>query len=143
MRATALVLFYGYVLLLILAGAWGIVGARADLPILLHLPLEQLSEDAEANVLSQYRFLRAMELGFGSFALMFREHIFTQSAYNRLFLGTMGAGVIARLISLVADGRPSMIMFTFLAWEAAGVVAIGLHTRDVLVPTAPTPAVRR
>ena len=131
MRAATTVLFGGYVALLIVAGAWGVVGARVDLPLLLHLPLDGLTPEAEANLLSQYRFLRAIELGFGLFALQFRREIFTHSAYNRLFLFTMAAGVVARLIGLAADGRPTGVMFGFLGWEAVGVVVIAWHTRTV------------
>lgn len=133
MRVAARVLFYGYVGLLVVAGAWGIVGARADFSSLLQFPLEGSSPSAEANLVSQYRFLRAMELGFGGFALIFRTQVFTRPAFNRLFLGTMGAGVLARVVSLVADGRPSPIMLVFLAWEAVGVLLIAWDTREVLL----------
>lgn len=131
MRIAALVLFGGYVALLVVAGAWGIVGARLDVPLLLHVPLGELTADAQANLLSQYRFLRAIELGFGLFALQFRREIFTQRSYNRLFLFAMAAGVVARLLSMPLDGNPSGVMLGFLGWEAVGVVVIAWHTRGL------------
>lgn len=131
MKAATTVLFGGYVALLLVAGAWGVVGARIDFPLLLHLPLDGLAPEAEANLLSQYRFLRAIELGFGLFALRFRKEIFTISAFNQLFLFTMAGGVIARLIGLVVDGRPTGVMFGFLGWEAVGVIVIWWRTRAV------------
>ena len=133
MRRVALVLFFGYVLLLIVAGAWGIVGAPLDLRWLLRVHLGDLPDRAQANLMSQYRFLRAIELGFGLFALRYRHEIFRLRSYNTIFLTAMGAGVAARLISLGADGWPSFWMYAFLAWELAGVVAIFAYTRPRLV----------
>lgn len=130
MRTAALVLFGGYVGLLIVAGAWGVVGARIDLPWLLHVPLGALPSGGP-DLLSQYRFLRAIELGFGLFALLFHKEIFTQVTSNRLFLFAMAAGVVARLVSLALDGRPSAAMLGFLGWETVGVVVIAWHTRGV------------
>jgi hypothetical protein len=127
------VLFFSYVALLIVAGAWGIVGARLDMRWLLRLHLDDLPDRAQANLLSQYRFLRAMELGFGLFALRYWREIFRLRSYNRIFLAAMASGVGARLISLGADGWPSVWMYAFLAWELAGVVAIFAYTRPRLV----------
>jgi hypothetical protein len=102
----SLVFFFGYAGLLVVAGAWGIIGARLDLPVLLRLHVGWLPARAQANLLGQYRFLRALELGFGAFALVFRRSIY-RVPYNRVFLGTMACGVAARLLSLAADGTPS------------------------------------
>lgn len=128
LRPLAWLLFYGYVVLLLAAGAWGIVGARLDVRWLLHVDLASLSSKAEADLLSQYRFLRAMEFGFGLFALRFRREIFASGPHNALFLVGMGAGVVARLWSLAADGRPGTPMLVFLGWELVGVCVIGLTT---------------
>lgn len=125
-------LFLGYVLLLVLAGAWGVVGARVDFPVLLRLDLADLSGEAEANTLSQYRFLRAMELGFGLFALRYRHQVHTVADYNRLFLSVMAVGVVARVVGVVADGVPSAPMWVFLAWELVGVAVIFAYTRRTL-----------
>jgi hypothetical protein len=132
-RRAALVLFFGYVVLLVVAGAWGIVGARLDMRWLLLVHLDDLPDRADANLLSQYRFLRAMELGFGLFALRYWREIFRLRSYNRIFLAAMASGVAARLISLGADGWPSVWMYAFLAWELAGVVAIFAYTRPRVV----------
>jgi uncharacterized protein DUF4345 len=128
-----LVLFFGYVALLIVAGAWGIAGARLDMPWLLRVHLGDLPDRAQANLLSQYRFLRAMELGFGLFALRYWREIFRLRSYNRIFLAVMASGVAARLIGLGADGWPSVWMYAFLAWELVGVVAIFEYTRSRVV----------
>jgi hypothetical protein len=128
----ALVLFYGYVGLLILAGAWGVVGARIDHRLLMGLDIATLPAATAASVLSQYRFLRAMELGFGLFAFGFRHEIFTQPSFNSFFLAIMLLGVIARVISIVLDGAPRRVFYVFLLSEAAGVIFIFLHTRTTL-----------
>ena len=133
LRRASLVFFWAYVATLVAAGAWGIVGARVDMPGLLRLHLGTLPARAAANLLGQYRFLRAIELGFGLFAVVFHRQIFRVRSYNRLFLSVMACGVGARLLSLAADGSPSFWMYIFLATELAGVVLIFLSTRGRLV----------
>ena len=132
LRRVSLVFFFVYVALLIVAGAWGIVGARFDIRVLLQLHVHDLPHRTAANLLSQYRFLRAIELGFGVFALTNRQRIYSLRSYNRLFLSVMTAGVAARLVSLALDGTPSWWMFVFLGWELVGVILIFLATRSGL-----------
>lgn len=132
LRRVSLVFFYAYVALLIVAGAWGIVGARFDMRVLLQLHLHDVPHRTAANLLSQYRFLRAIELGFGVFALTHRRRIYNVRSYNRLFLSVMAAGVAARFVSLALDGIPSWWMFVFLGWELVGVILIFLATRSGL-----------
>jgi hypothetical protein len=130
LRRASLFFFFAYVATLILAGAWGIVGARLDMSILLRLHLGDLPDRAATNLLSQYRFLRAIELGFGLFALRFWREIYRVASYNRLFLVTMTCGVGARVLSLVADGSPSIWMDAFLGFELVGVALIFFATRS-------------
>jgi hypothetical protein len=125
-------LFYGYVGTLVTAGAWGIVGARLDQRLLLGLSLRALDPASAASLLSQYRFLRAVEFGFGLFALIYRVQIFTVPVYNRLFLATMTLGVLSRVISLAVDGSPRPAFYFFLLYEAIGVVAIYAHSRRTM-----------
>jgi uncharacterized protein DUF4345 len=132
MRLLAEIFFYGYASLLVLAGAWGLFAARLDHRVLFGLDLEGLGEPTGASLVTQYRFLRAVELGFGSFALMFKPEIFTQRSFNRLFLATMAAGVLARVISRLVDGRPRPIFYAFLFTEALGAVLIFQYTRGLL-----------
>ena len=131
MRILTDVFYYGYALLLIIAGAWGVIGARIDQRILLGLDLNRLDSLTSASVVTQYRFLRAIELGFGLFAILFKKEIYTEPAFTHLFLYTMAAGVVARLISLVLDGRPRKIFYFFIASEAIGVVLIAVYTHQL------------
>jgi hypothetical protein len=130
----AVVLFYGYILTMLVAGAWGIVGARVDQHLLFGLDLGSLPATTATNVVSQYRFLRAVELGYGLFAWQYRAEILTRSPFNTLFLTMMSLGVAARLISLAVDGRPRALFLFFLVYEAVGVMAIWLTTRRVEGP---------
>jgi FtsH-binding integral membrane protein len=133
LRWTSLVLFFGYAATLALAGAWGVVAARADIPLVLGLDLADVPDDPETNLLVQYRFLRAVEFGVGFFALVYWRRIFERRAVNRVFLTVMGAGVGARLLSLVVDGTPSAAMISFLVWELVGLVVILVYTRATAV----------
>ena len=132
LRRVSLVFFFVYVATLIVAGAWGMVGARVDMRVLLQLHIHDLPDRTAANLLSQYRFLRAIELGFGVFALTKWRRIYSVRSYNRLFLSAMGAGVAARLLSLAFDGAPSWWMNGFLGFEVVGIVLIFLATRSGL-----------
>lgn len=135
MKILAYGLFYAYVGPLLVAGAWGIVGARLDQRLLFGFSLDGLEPVTVASLLSQYRFLRAVELGFGLFAFTYRTEIFAVPAYNRLFLTIMTLGVLTRLLSLAVDGLPRPIFYVFLFTEAAGVVAIYVYSRRTLRPT--------
>jgi len=132
MKFLAYLLFYGYVILLILAGAWGVFFARFDHRLLFHLDVRLLAPIPAASLVSQYRFLRAMEFGFGMFSIIYRREIFTSRAFNRLFLATMAFGVVARIVSLILDGRPLPIFYFFLASEFAGVIFIYAYSRRTL-----------
>lgn len=132
MRLLAEIFFYGYTGLLILAGAWGIVGARLDQRVLFGIDLSTLRRPTAASLVSQYRFMRAIELGFGTFAVIFHSEIFSDRLFNRLFLATMLAGVLARVISRLVDGRPRPIFDFFLVSEALGALVIFAYTRPLV-----------
>jgi len=144
LRKASLVLFFAYVATLIAAGAWGVVGARVDMWLLLRLHLDDVGPRAAANLLSQYRFLRAIELGFGLFALLHWREIYRVRHYNRLFLSVMACGIGARLLGLAVDGRPSPSMYAFLGYELVAIVLIFLATRRAVAePSLAAPAPSR
>ena len=130
-RPLSLFFFYSYVLTVVVAGAWGIFGAGLDFPILMHQQVGHLDANGSANVLSQYRFLRGLELGFGIIALRFRREIYAERTLNRLFLTTMGLGIVGRVMGLAIDGLPSLAMVSFLVFEAVGIIVIFTDTRSV------------
>lgn len=133
MRTLNYFFFYTYIGLVVLAGFWGaFLGADLDHQLLLNLDTSTLADETRANVLTQYRFLRAMELGFGLFAIVFRSEIFTIKKFNTLFLVIMLAGVLARIVSLLADGSPNWIFYFFMIYEGVGVIIIYLYSRTQL-----------
>jgi len=132
MKVLAYLLFYSYVIVLILAGAWGVFLAAFDQQLLFHLNVHALAPVTAASLVSQYRFLRAVEFGFGMFSIKYRRQIFTVSACNRLFLATMTLGVVARISSLILDGRPLPVFYFFFGWELAGIVFIYVYSRRTL-----------
>lgn len=134
MKFLSYLLFYSYVLTLVLAGGWGAFGnAALDHRLLFDLDVRELPATTAASVLSQYRFLRLIELGFGLFALLFVREIYQQSKFNALFLSVMAAGVLARALSWQVDGPPKPVFGFFLLYELVGVVVLFLYTRRTLV----------
>jgi len=138
MRSISYFFFYTYVGLVCLAGLWGAFGlARMDYSLLMQADLAVLTDRAEVNVLSQYRFLRALELGFGLFALSFVKEIFSERKFNHLFLGIMGMGILARVVSLFYEGTPNSMMLFFMLYELAGLILIFVYTRQTIRDYAP------
>lgn len=130
---SALFFFYTYVGLVVAAGLWGVFCAKLDANLFLALDLNQIAPRSCANLLSQYRFLRALEFGFGIVALYLRREIFAGGIINHLFLITMVLGVIGRAVSLLADGRPRGVFYFFLIYEAAGSLSIGLYSNPAIL----------
>lgn len=118
MKRIALAMFRGYIGLVCAAGFWGaFINPWFDHRWLFHMDVRALPEFERINMLSQYRFLRALELGFGLISISFVKEIFSQRVFNRLFLLSMGAGILARLTSIAFDGMPGGWMWAFLVYE--------------------------
>ena len=134
MKTIAYLLFYLYIGVFVLAGAWGAFGgADFDQRLLFQVDTSTLSDIARASLLSQYRFLRAVELFFGIWAIAFTHEIFSVKKFNWLFLLLMGGGVIARIISLLFDGQPLPIFYFFLGYEILGFFCIWFYTKTRLI----------
>ena len=124
--------FYTYIGLVVLAGFWGaFLLPWMDFPYLMEMDLSTLPEHAKINLLSQYRFLRALELGFGLFSLLFIKEIFNNVKFNKLFLTIMGMGILARLVSWLVDGTPNLLLLFFFAYEAVGWFIIMVYSRKL------------
>ncbi|HSJ66663.1 MAG TPA: DUF4345 family protein [Anditalea sp.] len=125
MKKASLFFFYTYIGLVTLAGIWGaFIYPSLDFEVMFDLNLSQLTDFEKINLLSQYRFLRALELGFGLFALLYVKEIFSDFKFNRLFLTIMGVGILARIFSWLFDGKPSYLTMFFLFYEAIGWIVI-------------------
>lgn len=129
LRRAVYLFFYGYTLLLILGGAWGVLFAPLDFDLLIGMQLPGSEDQARANVLSQYRFLRGLEFGVGAVVLSFRREVFSVTAVNRGFLVVLGAGIAGRAVSLPLDGSPSPAFYFFLLSELAGMIVILVYRR--------------
>ncbi|MEO8146685.1 MAG: DUF4345 family protein [Bacteroidia bacterium] len=125
--------YYGYIGTVILAGFWGaFLNPYFDYRLLFHFDTQALPDYERINMLSQYRFLRAIELGFGLFAVLFVKNIFTEKKFNILFLIIMSSGILARVTSIIFDGLPSGLMFFFGGFELVGVVTIFFYSRKLV-----------
>ncbi len=125
--------FYGYTGTCVVAGAGGAAFANLDVELISGFrPHEQLPARSAATVMSQHRFLRALEMGFGLFSLHERKRIHSERSSNRLFLALMGSGIAARLLARAADGRPRANAYLFGGSELLGLALIFAHTRSTL-----------
>ena len=122
--------YYVYIGTVIIAGFWGaFINPYFDHRLLFHLNAHDLPDYSRINMLSQYRFLRAIELGFGIFAVVFVRDIFSDKKFNGLFLFIMASGICARVVSIIAEGSSSVLMYSFLIFELAGVIIIFLYSQ--------------
>ena len=117
MTSLAKIFFWGYVLMLIGVGASGTLIARWELRTVFDVPLDGFTELVQATLLNQYRFLKAIELAFGIFCLVYRREIFDRTTMHRVFLAGLFAGVAARLGSWLIDGTPKPVFLMFAVLE--------------------------
>jgi hypothetical protein len=133
MRAANYFFYYAYIGLVIVAGFWGaFINPDFDYRLLFHFDIHTLPDFQRINILSQYRFLRAIELGFGIFSILFVKNIFSERKFNRLFIFIMGAGVLSRITSILMEGSPSGLMYFFLGFELVGVTVIYFYSRKLI-----------
>ena len=133
MRSANYFFYYAYIGLVIVAGFWGaFISPAFDYRLLFHFDINTLPDYSRINMISQYRFLRALELGFGLFAILFVKNIFTEKKFNTLFIFIMSSGVLARICSIIFDGSPGQLMYFFLAFEFVGVLVIYFYSRALV-----------
>ena len=133
MKKASYFFFYTYIGLVVVAGFWGaFIYPELDFKILFNFQIKDLYDFERINILSQYRFLRGLELGFGIFALTFIKEIFSEKKFNRVFLITMGLGIMARIASWLVDGNPGFLTKFFLFYEAIGWVLIFVYSKSSL-----------
>jgi len=132
MRSANYFFYYAYVGLVIIAGFWGaFVNPYFDYHLLFNFDMHTLADFQRINIMSQYRFLRAIELGFGIFSILFVKNIFSEMKFNRLFIFIMSAGVLSRITSIMIDGSPSGLMYFFLGFEMVGLTVIYFYSRKL------------
>lgn len=121
-------LFYGLTVALVVLGGAGIFTGGWELERVYGVDLDALGPEAP-GLLNQYRYLKAIELGFGAFCVVFRKQILQSTPFNRLFVWVVFAGVAARVFSMVVDGPPRWGFVGIAAFELAAGVAVWLCVR--------------
>lgn len=133
MKVVSYFFFYTYTGTVTAAGFWGaFINPEYDHMLLFNLDTASLAERTQIDLLSQYRFLRAIEFGFGCFALTTARQIFHERKFNQLFLFIMASGIMARVAGIIAEGAPDPHMQFFMYYELLGLILIYLHTRRSL-----------
>jgi hypothetical protein len=117
---------------LVLLGGLGIFTGAWELQNVYQLPLAGMSQESRANLLNQYGYLKAIELGFGLFSLLFRKEIFKVPAFNRLFLAVVFVGVAARVLAIVVNGWPHWSFTGITVFELAAGIVVALYSRSTL-----------
>lgn len=131
--ATALQLIYA--LFLVAVGAYGTVCLQWELASFYGIDASTLTGRNGATLLNQFRFLKAIELSFGLFCLLFRRDIMAGGLACTLFLSGLGLGVFSRGLSMVLDGRPHGAFIFFLLAEIVIFVCVWLNARHVAATT--------
>ncbi len=123
------ILFYGYLVMVLGLGAGGILVAQWELTHVFDVPLDQMDASARATLLNHYRFLRSVEVGFGTFMLLGRREIFLPTTYSRIFIIGAFANGGSRVLSMVMDGVPHWAFVTFAVLELTAAVLVWICAR--------------
>lgn len=115
-----------YALFLIVVGTVGLFCVRWELQVLYGLDLAQVGD--AASFVSQYRFLKAVELAFGVFAFLQRREILAGGVECLIFLIGLAAGILARSLAWVSDGTPNPVFLLFMAFEIVTLLLVWAHT---------------
>jgi uncharacterized protein DUF4345 len=137
MKFISYTFFYTYIGLVIFAGFGGaFISTALDFKFLFNVDIHTLPDAYRVNLLSQYRFLRGIEFGYGVFAIVFRKEIFTIKKYNSVYLVIMGSGILGRVFSILFDGSPNGKLYFFLIYELVAFIFIIIYTRNNINGTA-------
>jgi hypothetical protein len=124
--------FCAYLAALLVLGVAGVVAPEQELHLLYRLELTDLSPGARVVLLHQYRFLKAIVVGFGVFAAVFHKQIFSSAVFNRVFLAILFGGAMARTLSIIIDGRPQWGLVSFTVLEYIFGLLIFAYSRSTL-----------
>lgn len=122
-------LLYVYIAVFVVSGAGSVLFAGPEMHIFFGLEPGALEGRAGASLLNQYRFLRAVELGFGLMLWVLRDRLFVDRAIRNVFLIAFFAIPVARAVSIALDGMPrwpflalmviELLLFALFAAHAA------------------------
>ncbi|MBC7745607.1 MAG: DUF4345 family protein [Flavobacterium sp.] len=130
MKLTSNFFFYTYTGLIVLREFGGaFINPDFNFRFLFGMEVSALPDSNRINLISHYHFLRALELGFGIFTLIFQKEIFSDHKFNSLFLFILASLILGRMVSLVADGIPNGLTPFFIAYEFIGLIIIYMYTK--------------
>ena len=118
MRTLTLLLILAYAATCIVAGLSGIFAAPAEMHLLYHFDPRTVPGLETADLMSQFGFIKAMELGLGLFIIARLGPILEGGGERRLFAFIVFAGLLARVIAWLRHGEPSTLFLVFLVVEA-------------------------
>lgn len=118
-----------YALFLVAVGAFGIFFLDWEVATFYGLHDPDFEGVAGATLRNQFRFLKAIELGFGLFGLFYRREIMAGGLAASVFLIGVALGAFARALSWWLDGTPAMAFQIFLWLELLVLVTLWLHVR--------------
>jgi hypothetical protein len=129
--------FYGYAWFLLLIGGllglfvptWGPLQFEVYADVIFTMPIDHHDM---ASALNQYRFMKSTEFGFGLFALLFRDDIYSKRKFNYFFLGILFLGAAMRALSMIVDGPPRPAYIFFLVLETLIGLIVLLYSRKTL-----------
>ena len=130
-------LFFGWVGALVLLGGLGIFTGKWELGTIFQIDLGRMSHEAQDSLLNQYRFLKAVEFGFGIFCVLFRREIYQDLRCNRLFLSVVFLGAAARVLSIAVDGWPHWAFTGVTVLEILTFLVVALYSRGTLAMHRP------
>ena len=132
MRILTTILFYGWSGALLVLGGLGVFTGRWEVSTLFKIDLEGMGLEAKANLLNQYRFLKAIEFGFGLFCFVFRKEIFRVPRFNRLYVSIVFLGACARALAIALEGWPHWAFIIVTILEFATGFAVVIYSRRTL-----------
>lgn len=130
--ALASILQLVYAAFLIAVGAFGMFFLHWELAMFYGLGPESFQGTDGATLLNQFRFLKAIELTFGVFCLIYRRDILAGGLACTIFLTGLALGAFARGSSWVFDGTPHTAFIWFLIAEIVIFCVVWLNARRVL-----------
>lgn len=110
-------LVVGYALVCVVAGGYGLVFAPRELDEIFAVTFGAGQAGHAADFFAQYRFLKAMEIAFGVFILLYRRDILDGKQAFLIFAVGCGLGCVARLGGWFVDGTPSTFFALVVIYE--------------------------
>ncbi|MEO9824868.1 MAG: DUF4345 family protein [Paracoccaceae bacterium] len=130
--ALASILQLVYALFLIGVGTLGLFYLQWELELFYGLSQEDFTGPDGATLLNQFRFLKAIELAFGIFCLVYRRDILSAGLPCTIFLTGLALGAFARGASWIFDGTPHTSFIWYFIAEVVIFVVVWMNSRRVL-----------